>query len=255
MTPDTAITLHAWMTAHGLDVPMYGLVHPAIFKVPYLNVHTMKIGGIRAHPRQAMEAFDAGAVVLVYPGGGDEVYRSYARRNEIDLMGRTGFIKLAMKYRAPIIPLVAAGGHETLIVLHDGEGLARRLRLDRRGLPRLPISLTLPWGMTRRVHLQHPVPGADRHPGGAADRPGRHRPRRHARPARRPRLLRAHRGADAGDAGRDGRRPGMTSAATPPGGPTMRDEGARGARGRRPRRLLRHARPLPRGGPRGSCAT
>ena len=158
MTPDTAITLHAWMTAHGTDTPMYGLVHPAIFKIPYLNVHTMKIGGISAHPRQAMEALDAGAVVLVYPGGGDEVYRSYARRNEIDLMGRTGFIKLAMKYRAPIIPLVAAGGHETLIVLHDGEGLARRLRLDRRGLPRLPISVTLPWGITLGFMYNIPFP-------------------------------------------------------------------------------------------------
>jgi 1-acyl-sn-glycerol-3-phosphate acyltransferase len=158
MTPDTAITLHAWMTAHGADVPMYGLVHPAIFKVPYLNVHTMKIGGIRAHPRQAMEAFDAGAVVLVYPGGGDEAYRSYARRNQVDLMGRTGFIKLAMKYRAPIIPLVAAGGHETLIVLHDGEGLARRLGLDRRGLPRLPVSLTWPWGLTLGFMYNIPFP-------------------------------------------------------------------------------------------------
>ncbi len=158
MTPDTAITLNAWMNAHGAETPMYGLVHPAIFKVPYLNVHTMKIGGIRAHPRQAMEALDAGAVVLVYPGGGDEVYRSYGRRNEVDLWGRTGFIKLAMKYRAPIIPLVAAGGHETLIVLNEGEGLARRLGLDRRGIPRLPISYSWPWGITVGFMYNIPFP-------------------------------------------------------------------------------------------------
>lgn len=158
LTPDTAIALQAWITAHGPDVPMYGLVHPAFFKIPYLNVHIMKIGGIRAHPRQAMEALDAGAVVLVYPGGADEVYRSFARRNEVDLMGRTGFIKLAMKYRCPIIPLVASGGHETLIVLHDGEGLARRLRLDRRGLPRLPVSLSLPWGITIGPMYNIPFP-------------------------------------------------------------------------------------------------
>lgn len=158
MTPDTAITLHAWMTALGADTPMYGLVHPAIFRIPYLNVHTMKIGGIRAHPRQAMEALDAGAVVLVYPGGGDEVYRSFARRNEVDLMGRTGFIKLAMRYRAPIIPLVAAGGHETLIVLHDGEGLAKRLRLHERGVTRLPVSLSWPWGIVVGFPYNVPFP-------------------------------------------------------------------------------------------------
>jgi len=158
MTPDTAVTLHAWMTARGADSPVYGLVHPSIFKIPYLNVHTMKIGGIRSYPRQAMEALDRGAIVLVYPGGGDEVYRSWARRNEVDLMGRTGFIKLAMRYGAPIVPLVAAGGHETLMVLHDGEELARRLGLDRRGLPRLPVSLSLPWGLTVGFTYNIPFP-------------------------------------------------------------------------------------------------
>lgn len=158
MTPDTAMTLHAWMTALGPESRVYGLVHPAIFQIPYLNVHTMKIGGISAHPRQAMEALDDGAVVLVYPGGGDEVYRSYARRNEVDLMGRTGFIKLAVRHGAPIVPLVAVGGHETLIVLHDGEGLARRLGLDRRGLPRLPVALTWPWGISVGFTYNIPFP-------------------------------------------------------------------------------------------------
>jgi 1-acyl-sn-glycerol-3-phosphate acyltransferase len=158
MTPDTSVTLHAWMTAHGADTPMYGLVHPAIFRIPYLNVHTMKIGGIRAHPRQAMEALDAGAVVLVYPGGGDEVYRNWTRRNEVDLMGRTGFIKLAMRYRAPVIPLVAAGGHETLVVLHDGEALAKRLGLHARGVTRLPVTLSWPWGVLVGFPYNIPFP-------------------------------------------------------------------------------------------------
>ena len=156
--PDTAMTLHAWMTAHGVESPVYGLAHPAIFRIPYLNVHAMKIGGIRAHPRQAMEALEQGAVVLVYPGGGDEVYRSFRRRNEVDLMGRTGFIKLAARYDAPIVPLVAVGGHETLIVLDDGERLARWLGLHRRGVPRLPVSYSWPWGVTVGFPYNIPFP-------------------------------------------------------------------------------------------------
>lgn len=158
MTPDTAMTLHAWMTLHGVDAPVYGLVHPSIFHIPYLNVHTMKIGGIRAHPRQAMAALDAGGVVLVYPGGGDEAYRSYERRHEIDLLGRMGFVKLALRYRMPIVPLVAVGGHETLIVLDEGERLARWLGWDRRGVPRLPISLSWPWGLTVGFVYNVPFP-------------------------------------------------------------------------------------------------
>jgi 1-acyl-sn-glycerol-3-phosphate acyltransferase len=158
MTPDTSMTLHAWMTARGVETPVYGLAHPAFFRIPYLNVHAMKIGAIRAHPRQAMEALDREAIVLVYPGGADEVYRSFRRRNEVDLMGRTGFIKLAVRYGAPIVPVVAAGGHETLIVLDDGARLARRLGLDRRGLPCVPVSLSWPWGLTVGVTSNVPFP-------------------------------------------------------------------------------------------------
>ena len=157
-TPDTAMTLHAWMTTRGVEAPVYGLAHPAFFRIPYLNVHAMKIGAIRAHPRQAMDALDHDAVLLVYPGGGDEVYRSFRRRNEVDLMGRTGFIKLAARYGAPIVPLVAAGGHETLIVLREGERLARWLGLHRRGVPRLPVSYSWPWGLTVGYTYNIPFP-------------------------------------------------------------------------------------------------
>lgn len=158
MTPDTAMTLHAWMTARGVESPVYSLAHPAFFRIPYLNVHAMKIGAIRAHPRQAMEVLDRDAVVLVYPGGADEAYRSFRRRNEVDLMGRTGFIKLAVRYGAPIVPLVAAGGHETLIVLGDGARLARWLGLDRRGVPCFPVSLSLPWGLAVGFPSNVPFP-------------------------------------------------------------------------------------------------
>ncbi|MFL6200148.1 MAG: lysophospholipid acyltransferase family protein [Thermoanaerobaculia bacterium] len=157
-TPDTGMTAHAWYSCKGADAPIYGLVHPQIFDIPYLNVYAMKIGGIRAHPRAAMAALERGAPLLIYPGGGDDVYRTYDRRHEIVLSGRTAFVKLALRYGLPIVPIVTLGGHDSLIVLDDGKDLARALGLDRYGVERLPIALTLPWGLTVGVVPYWPLP-------------------------------------------------------------------------------------------------
>jgi 1-acyl-sn-glycerol-3-phosphate acyltransferase len=206
----------------------------------------MKMGGIRAHPRQAMAALDGGAVVLVYPGGGDEVYRSDERRNEVDLPGRMGFVKLALRYGAPIVPLVAAGGHRTLIVLDEGERLARWLGLDRRGIPRLPISLSLPWGLAvgfpynipfpARIDIRvgEPIRFDEVGPDAARDRGLVREPRARA-------------GADA-DARRDGRLPRMSGTTTGAACGLHAGEGAPGSEPGGPRRIPRHPRRLPRGG-------
>jgi 1-acyl-sn-glycerol-3-phosphate acyltransferase len=157
-TPEAALTAFLWWKLRGVAAPAYALIHPSIFSVPYLNVHAAKIGGVRAHPKMAMEVLEREAVALVYPGGGDDPYRSYAQRHDVVFAGRKGFIKLAMRYGAPIVPIVASGAHETFVVLHDGKELARRLSLDRLGIERLPITWGWPFGLTIGASLNVPFP-------------------------------------------------------------------------------------------------
>ena len=71
-SPDTAMTLHAWFTHQGVDVPVHALIHPDIFKIQYLNVHIMKFGGVAATARMAMKVLESGAPLLLYPGAGDD---------------------------------------------------------------------------------------------------------------------------------------------------------------------------------------
>ena len=48
----------------------------------------------------------------------------------------------------PIVPVVCVGGHEALVILAEGAGLARKLGFDRRfRLKTFPLSLSLPWGL------------------------------------------------------------------------------------------------------------
>jgi 1-acyl-sn-glycerol-3-phosphate acyltransferase len=75
--------------------------------------------------------------------------RSFVDRNRIIFGGRTGYVRLALSARVPLVPVVAAGAHSTLIILNDGRWLATAI-----GAPRLfrtrvwPIALSVPWGLT-----------------------------------------------------------------------------------------------------------
>ncbi|NEN97378.1 MAG: glycerol acyltransferase, partial [Moorea sp. SIO3I7] len=94
-----------------------------------------------------------GASVLVYPGGAQDVFRPHSQRHQIQLAGRKGFIKLALREKVPIVPIISNGAHDTLIVLGDCYEQARQLH--ELGIPWLfgldpqvfPIYLGLPWGL------------------------------------------------------------------------------------------------------------
>lgn len=157
-TPDSAMTAHAIWSRFGVDYPAYAMIHPSIFLFEAMAKPLVRLGGLAATARMARRALGSGASLLIYPGGGDEAYRSFANRNLVDLRGRSAYVRLAMEYRVPIIPVVALGGHNSLIVLNDGEAIAQRLGLDQLGIPRVPIVLSLPFGVTAGFHHSIPAP-------------------------------------------------------------------------------------------------
>ena len=157
-TPDSAMTVHALWNRLGADHPTYALIHPSIFNIPLISEPLMKVGGVAATARMAHRVLESGASMLVYPGGGDEAYRSFAQRNVVDLRGRSAYVRLAMRYGIPVVPIVALGGHNTLVVLSDGERIARALGLDRLGVPRIPVIWSLPFGITAGFHHTLPLP-------------------------------------------------------------------------------------------------
>ncbi len=94
-------------------------------------------------------AFERGNHVLVFPGGDVEQGKSFADRDKIVFAGRRGFARLAIDGGVPIVPVVTAGAGESLLVLSDGQRLARALRLDRTlRMKALPVSVSLPWGLS-----------------------------------------------------------------------------------------------------------
>jgi 1-acyl-sn-glycerol-3-phosphate acyltransferase len=159
MTPDTVVFTLAFSTYFGVERPFYQLAHNLVLSIPGLGA-LRKFGTVAASPRNARRALQAGAALLVYPGGDYEVHRPSWQRNRVDFDGRQGFIRLALDEGVPIVPVVSIGGQETALFLSRGEGLARLLALDRMfRLKVLPISLALPWVLNVGDMLGHiPLP-------------------------------------------------------------------------------------------------
>jgi 1-acyl-sn-glycerol-3-phosphate acyltransferase len=106
--------------------------------------------GLRPAARASADAaFAEGHHVLVLPGGDVEAGRPFRRRDEIVHDGRRGFARVAADHGVPIVPVVTAGAGESLYVFSDGVRLARLLRVDRLlRVKALPVSLSLPWGLS-----------------------------------------------------------------------------------------------------------
>lgn len=102
-----------------------------------------------ASKEAALEGLAAGHYVLVMPGGDLDSGKDFSHRNEVVFGGRTGYAAIALEAGVPIVPVVVSGAGETLLVLNDGQRLARALRLPRLiRMKTMPISLSVPYGLS-----------------------------------------------------------------------------------------------------------
>lgn len=156
---DTFVFTLAFSAYFGAERRFYQLAHNLVMVWPFLGF-LRKYGTVAASRENATRALDAGAAVLVYPGGDHETHRPSWESHRIDFDRREGFIALAHERDVPVVPVVSIGGQETALFLSRGERLAHALRLDRAvHLHVLPISIALPWGLNVGDLLGHvPLP-------------------------------------------------------------------------------------------------
>jgi 1-acyl-sn-glycerol-3-phosphate acyltransferase len=152
----------AWHERFAFGRDLYVLSHDLFHR--YSRGISERIGSLGIVPadRGTMDAaLGTGASVLVMPGAARESFRPFWRRAEIDLGGRQGFVAQAIRWDVPITPVVSAGSHETVVVLHRGGELARRLGVPRlvRSADVLPLLAGFPWGIWALPFVpQFPLP-------------------------------------------------------------------------------------------------
>jgi len=115
------------------------LIEDELWHLPFLGVTLRRLGGVRANPENAERLIAGGQLVAVFPEGAPGRTKRFRDRYRLQRFGRGGFVKLALRTRAPIIPTAVVGAEETNPLLARGSWLGRVF-----GLPPIPITPTFP---------------------------------------------------------------------------------------------------------------
>jgi len=108
--------------------------------LPVISSTLTKMGQALATVDNGTRLLQEGHLVAVFPEGYKGVGKLFRDRYRLARFGRGGFVKMALRTGAPIIPVSVVGAEETYISLHKSQTMARLI-----GFPYFPISLTFPW--------------------------------------------------------------------------------------------------------------
>jgi 1-acyl-sn-glycerol-3-phosphate acyltransferase len=108
--------------------------------LPVLAPTLTKHGEIRASADNAERVLRSGELIGVFPEGVKGVGKYFRDRYRLARFGRGGFVRVALRTGAPIIPCAVVGAEEIHPVLARADWIGRPL-----GLPYFPITPTFPW--------------------------------------------------------------------------------------------------------------
>jgi 1-acyl-sn-glycerol-3-phosphate acyltransferase len=167
--PDVWGFAYSWYKHFGVERPIHPLAHEMILSTKTTARFFGRLGVLRAGRGVARDVVTTWKRdLLVMPGGDVDTWRPYKDRYKVQFGGRTGYARTAIMAGVPIVPVANAGAHSTLLVLSDGQALARALRLPQ--LTRasvFPIHLSFPWGLTIGPWPHLPIPAKLRYRFGA----------------------------------------------------------------------------------------
>jgi len=144
------------------------------FDLPVISVAMRKVGGVVASPYNAFQLLEEDELVAVFPEGVKGAGKPFRERYRLQRFGRGGFVEIALRTRAPIVPVAIVGSEEIYPKLGDAPAVGRLL-----GAPYFPLTPTFPWlgplgavplPSKWRIEFCEPIPIADYGPNAADDR-------------------------------------------------------------------------------------
>lgn len=129
---------HALRRDHPARRDLRPLLDDAACDLPVIGTAAIRSGSVRAGPEAAEQLLRDGAVVAVFPEGSAVARKPWRSRYQILHFGRGGFVKLALRTGAPIVPCAIVGCEESVPRISRTGWLAERL-----GIPLLAASPSL----------------------------------------------------------------------------------------------------------------
>jgi 1-acyl-sn-glycerol-3-phosphate acyltransferase len=144
------------------------------FDLPGVSSGLRKVGGVVASPYNALRLLEQDHLVAVFPEGVKGTGKPFSERYRLQRFGRGGFVELALRTGAPIVPVAVVGSEEIYPKIGELPPLARLI-----GAPFFPVTPTFPWlgplgavplPSKWRIDFRPPIQTAPYGPGAADDR-------------------------------------------------------------------------------------
>jgi 1-acyl-sn-glycerol-3-phosphate acyltransferase len=136
---DGLMIAHAVERARGREARPRFLVADWLFTAPFAAQVLTRLGGVRACAENAERLLRSDRSVIAFPEGQKGALKPYRERYRLQRFARGGFVSIALRERATIVPVAVVGAEEIHPILFQSS-FADRLA----GLP-LPLTPTFPW--------------------------------------------------------------------------------------------------------------
>jgi 1-acyl-sn-glycerol-3-phosphate acyltransferase len=131
-----------------------GMVEKFINRVPFFSPWSNRAGHLTGLPEHGERLLEEGRLLMVFPEGARGTAKLYHERYSLVRFG-TGFIRLALKKKAPIVPFAFIGGGDAVPTISNSQTLGKLF-----GAPYLPITpylLTIPLPVSLEVRYGEPM--------------------------------------------------------------------------------------------------
>ncbi|MCA9589279.1 MAG: acyltransferase family protein [Myxococcales bacterium] len=115
-----------------------GMVEKFINKMPFGSQWSTRCGQLTGLPEHAERLLRDDRMLMVFPEGARGTAKLFKERYTLVQFG-TGFVRLAMRTKTPIVPFAFLGGGEAVPTIANAYTLGKML-----GVPYVPIT---PWGV------------------------------------------------------------------------------------------------------------
>jgi 1-acyl-sn-glycerol-3-phosphate acyltransferase len=136
---DAIMTKVALFDEHPARRHLRELAADLALRTPVIGPLARKNGNTLAHSDDAMRLLSAGELVGVWPEGFKGIGKLYRDRYKLQRFGRGGFVEVALRTGAPIIPVAIIGAEEIYPMIANAKFLARIF-----GFPYFPITWQFP---------------------------------------------------------------------------------------------------------------
>jgi 1-acyl-sn-glycerol-3-phosphate acyltransferase len=130
-----------------------GMAEKFLNQVPFVSTWTSRLGQLTGLPEHATALLEADRLLMVFPEGARGTAKLYGDRNSLVEFG-TGFVRLALRTRTPIIPFAFLGGGDAIPTVVNMVRLGHLF-----GAPYIPVTpWLLPFPRRGRLEIYYDEP-------------------------------------------------------------------------------------------------